>query len=200
MKDLEAFINEFQFGELYWSSRVLKIVFLQSVDSTNNYASDRIEDEENEYLIIADRQTDGRGQKGNSWESPPEVGLYFSLLLHPNIKANSLMTIPRTWGKMVANTIETFANIRTSIKEPNDVLVGGKKIAGILIENKIYGDICRTLIAGIGVNINNSPEDFSQELRNFATSLYIETGKKQSRSDFLKLFFKLNSQIFLNIL
>ncbi|MBN1149660.1 biotin--[acetyl-CoA-carboxylase] ligase [candidate division WOR-3 bacterium] len=194
MKDLEIFLNKFQFEDLYWNDRALKIVYLESVDSTNTYASDRIEDEENEYLVIADRQTYGKGQKGNTWESPPEVGLYFSLLLHPHIKANSLMTIPRTWGKMVANTIETIANIRTSIKEPNDVLVGGKKIAGILIENKIYGDICKTLIAGIGVNINNSTEDFSQEIRDFATSLYIETGKKESRSDFLKLFFKLNSR------
>ncbi|MBN1620474.1 biotin--[acetyl-CoA-carboxylase] ligase [candidate division WOR-3 bacterium] len=195
MKDLTEFVEQYKYKDFFWNGKVIKIVFLEKIDSTNSYALNELDDDETEYLVISDSQTGGRGQKDNKWESPPSKGLYFSLLLHPHIKADSLATIPLTWGKMVARTIETLANIKTQIKEPNDVLSGNRKIAGILIENKIYGDICKTLIAGIGVNINNTPEDFPEKLRNSATSLYIETGKNHSRSDFLRLFFKLNSRL-----
>lgn len=195
MSDLNKFIDQYRLNDFFWDGKIIKIIYLETVDSTNTFASRELCDEESEVLVIADKQTGGRGQRDNKWESPGSVGLYFSLLLNTHIGTDSLAVVPLTWGKMVARTIETISNIKTEIKEPNDVLVNGKKIAGILIENKIYGDVCKNLIAGIGVNINNSSEDFPEELRDSATSLYIETGKKYSRSDFLRLFFKLNSHL-----
>ncbi|KQC14835.1 MAG: hypothetical protein APR63_05050 [Desulfuromonas sp. SDB] len=193
--DLSDFISLAKNGKIAWEKNPLKLIYLHSVDSTNNFASNLSEvhpDQKQNYLIMADSQFKGKGQKENSWFSPPEVGLYFSLLINPDIPARDILTIPETWGEMVKKTIESIPGISAEIKKPNDVLISGKKVAGILLESKIQGEICRTIIAGVGINVNTPYHQFPPELKPLATSIQIETNRIFSRSEFMIRFFNLN--------
>ena len=127
-------------------------------------------------VVLAETQTGGRGRRGSRWESPARKNLLFSLLLRPS-------TGREDWGKItplaamaICRAIATITGAEAEIKWPNDVFVGGKKIAGILAETVSKGDQSDSFIAlGMGINVNSDEEDFSPELRNEATSMVLET-------------------------
>jgi len=134
-------------------------------------------------VVAAGAQTAGRGRMTREWFSPSGANLYFSLLLRPNVEPGKAASLPLVIGLAVAETLATLApETRPEIKWPNDILLGGKKVCGILCEMQAEADCVRHLVAGIGVNLNLTRQAMPSDLRNRATSLRIETGRRYSRA------------------
>lgn len=155
-----------------------------SVSSTNDVARDLAVSGESEGLcVIAREQTAGRGRQGRSWSSPPGEGLYLSLILRPRVKATESALITLAAAIAVAETLRLDFQTNGDIKWPNDVLVGGRKICGILVEAAIEGDRLQYAIIGIGVNI--AQRSFPDQIGNIATSLLLESGRQVLPDDFV---------------
>lgn len=123
-------------------------------------------------LVITDRQTSGRGQRGNSWESQPGKNLTFSLILKPGfLSLNDQFRLNEAISVGIADYITAKVSEKVQIKWPNDILVDGKKVCGILIENHISGDLIQYAVVGIGLNVNQPFFSFPQ-----AASLKTFTG------------------------
>lgn len=136
--------------------------------------------------VVAGRQTQGRGRLSRAWFSPPEQNLYFSMLLQPSIEPARAASLPLVTGLAVAEAVTDCApEIVPQIKWPNDILIGGKKLCGILCEMQADMDRVRYLIAGAGVNVNLSSDMLPEDLQTRATSLRIETGRVFSRAEVL---------------
>ena len=131
-------------------------------------------------VAVADEQTEGRGRLGRRWEAPAGTSLLLSLRLLPAVPDERLPELPPLAGRAVAEALEAVCGIRAEVKPPNDVLVGGRKVAGILGE-ATEGRV--TL--GIGVNVNQREEELPRETRLPATSLRIETGREIDRAELL---------------
>jgi len=153
----------------------------QRLSSTNTYLIDLVSKQTAFFFppyfaISTDKQDAGRGQQGKKWESEPKKNLLTSLLLYPNIPAKKQFIICQYISVAIANFIKDLCTIsNVYIKWPNDIYIGDKKIAGILIEHFIRGEFINYTIAGIGLNVNQ--RIFPSSLPN-ATSLYIETKQK----------------------
>jgi len=161
-----------------------RIEYFDSIDSTNTEArrlatAGAIEGT----VVIAETQTKGRGRLGRSWASPPLRNLYLSIVLRPPIAVAEAAQLTLVAGVAVAETVRTSAP-RAAIKWPNDVVVAGRKLAGILTEMEADDDRVRFVILGIGVNLNAAPEDFPEELRDKATSLCAAAGRTIDRCAF----------------
>ncbi|NRA11013.1 MAG: biotin--[acetyl-CoA-carboxylase] ligase [Crocinitomicaceae bacterium] len=164
-----------------------KIVRLESVDSTNNYTANLIKGGELVHgsVIMAVEQTNGRGQMGAEWLVKPGENLTFSVFLdNVNLSVNYQFFLTRLVSVSLVDFLAKF-NIPTAIKWPNDIYVNDKKIAGILIENKVSGSFIQKSIIGIGLNVNQS--DFGNLE---ATSLFLKTGIHRSIDDVLFSFIK----------
>jgi BirA family transcriptional regulator, biotin operon repressor / biotin---[acetyl-CoA-carboxylase] ligase len=131
-------------------------------------------------VVVADEQSRGRGRLGRRWHSPPGANLYFSTVLRPPLPPHRIAPITLAAGVAVAETIAAF-DLAPALKWPNDVLLGGKKVAGILTE--MSGDVDRVhhVVVGIGINVNVAA--FPDELAAIATSLAIACGKTLARAD-----------------
>lgn len=153
------------------------IKFFDQVDSTNLYAK-RIA--EGGFLdgsvIIADEQLNGRGRMGRNWVSPKGKGIWMTIMLKPKINPADASKVTLLTACAVCKAIEEVSGLSTKIKWPNDIVLNGKKLCGILTEMSAEIDEINYLIIGIGVNVNIDLEDFPQELRDFATSMKIEKG------------------------
>jgi BirA family biotin operon repressor/biotin-[acetyl-CoA-carboxylase] ligase len=128
-------------------------------------------------VIIADTQTAGRGRLGRAWLSP-EGSLSMSLILKPSL--HNLPQLVMIASLAVVRAIKEVAGLETRIKWPNDVLIKGKKVCGVLIENEVKGDKVNFAIIGIGINVNFDPVAFP-EISNIATSLSHELGAEVSK-------------------
>ncbi len=158
---------------------------IESVDSTNKYVSEALQKQElSEGTIVwALNQTQGKGQKGNSWESESGKNLLLSIVIYPDfIKAASQFMLNKVISLGVAEFIQSYKD-DVKIKWPNDIYVGDKKIAGILIENRILGDVIQSSIVGIGININQ--KEFKSDAPN-PVSLYNVTNKEYDLKECLK--------------
>src|SRR5713101_1771541 len=125
-----------------------------SVSSTNDVARELALAGASEGLcVIAREQTAGRGRQGRSWSSPPGEGLYLSLILRPQVTASASAMITLAAAVAVAETLRLGFHAAADIKWPNDILVRGRKICGILVEAAIEGDRLQYAVLGIGVNI-----------------------------------------------
>jgi BirA family biotin operon repressor/biotin-[acetyl-CoA-carboxylase] ligase len=157
---------------------------VEETRSTNDFILQLIKPELAEGLVVfAERQTAGRGQRGNGWESAAHKGLWFSIFLRPKI---SLAESPRltAWAaETVAGTVEKELALRPTIKAPNDVYIGDGKIAGVLVEMRAEADFGHVAIAGIGINVNHTREDFSAQLQGRAGSLVMAAGRRVNRYD-----------------
>ncbi len=166
-----------------------RIIRLEEVDSTNRYLKQLVREERPEEgsLVIADYQTGGRGQMGNSWYSGRGDNLLFSLLIYPRqLPANESFILSRITSLALKNLLDSFVNdIR--IKWPNDIYWKDKKIAGILIENDIQGKEIDNSVIGIGLNVNQ--QIFPLELAN-PVSLRQITGTLHDREHLLELFMR----------
>ncbi len=136
--------------------------------------------------VAAGAQTAGRGRMTRLWYSPPEVNLYFSLLLRPAVELGRAASLPLVMGLAVAEALAELApETCPQIKWPNDLLISGRKVCGILCEMQAEADCVRHIIPGVGVNVNLTREQLPEELRARATSLRIETGRTFSRAGVL---------------
>ncbi len=144
----------------------------ESIDSTNDYAKTKRSSKEN-LIIVAESQTGGRGTKGRSFSSK-KGGLYLSVLtFYERFPAEKAFEIMQNYATAVCETL-TFFGVKPQIKWPNDILVNGKKICGILIENTFSGKDISCSVVGLGVNVAN---ELDEELLGIATTLQKETGK-----------------------
>lgn len=134
-------------------------------------------------LVVAEKQTAGKGRRGRVWQSPKGDGLYYSILLYPPIAPGdaSLLTLVSAYS--VSRALDTFAGVQTKIKWPNDVIFNKKKIVGILTEMRVEDDYIGQVVIGCGLNVHNT--SFPEELSDKATSLFLETGEKFDRAQML---------------
>jgi BirA family biotin operon repressor/biotin-[acetyl-CoA-carboxylase] ligase len=176
----------------YFLSRTIgrRIEYYEELESTNTEALRlALENTPEGTVVIADGQTEGRGRLDRTWESPPSMNLYLSVVLRPDIPAASSSLIPLAVGVTLADVISKYCPGRVRLKWPNDVLIDGRKICGILTEMRTRADRVHFIIVGIGVNINMRKLDFPREIRETATSLRIETECEIDRFDFtIRLF------------
>lgn len=160
------------------------LLSFDSVTSTNDVAKQMAASGVEEGVaIVAREQTAGRGTKGRSWSSEAEKGLYVSLILRPAIKASRSTILTLGAAIAVAETILTDLGVNPDIKWPNDVLLGGRKVCGILVESASEGVHLAYAVLGIGVNLNQ--REFPPEIGDAATSLAIETGNVVPMEEFL---------------
>ncbi|MGN0162960.1 MAG: biotin--[acetyl-CoA-carboxylase] ligase, partial [Candidatus Ornithomonoglobus sp.] len=145
------------------------------IDSTNDEAK-RCSDMPDGSLFIADVQSAGKGRLGRSWESPKGSGIWMSLLLKPDIPPQDISQITLIAGMAIRRTLGNGSGI----KWPNDIVIGSRKVCGILTEMSAEIDRVNYVICGIGINVNTA--GFPEELQDKATSLFIETGKTYNRS------------------
>lgn len=133
-----------------------RIVWLDSCGSTND-ALTEIDGADHGTVAVCRRQTAGRGQRGNKWESEPGKNLTFSILLCPDIEARSQFEMSMLVSLAVADFIDAVLGRRAAkVKWPNDIYVADGKICGILIENRLSGTMLERAVAGIGINVNQT--------------------------------------------
>ena len=152
-----------------------------SVDSTNlvckRWAPEGAPDGS---VAIADHQTAGRGRLGRSFQSEAGLGLYLSILWRPDLSPRQLLPLPALGAVAAARAVESVCGVRPQIKWPNDLVLEGRKIAGILTESVLLGSDA-AVVLGIGINVSHRAEDFAGEVRDIAASLEMVTGKTVSR-------------------
>lgn len=134
-------------------------------------------------VVFAEAQTHGRGRLGRKWTSPQGKGLWFSVLLRPDLRPQAVTQLTIAAATALVRAIATTTGLVPAIKWPNDVLLQGKKVAGVLTELSAEVDHVKYVILGIGVDVNLALEDFPSELRPIATSLKLEAGRHISRAD-----------------
>jgi len=163
-----------------------RIDCVEETDSTNSdVAAEGRAGAAEGLVLIADAQRRGRGRLGRSWVSPAGRNLYCSVLLRPDLGAGDVPLLTLAAGVAVAEAVEAFSGTAgVMIKWPNDVLVGGRKVAGILTEMDGGGGRPVCVVVGIGVNLNSVAEDFPPEVRALATSIRMATGAPVDRSRF----------------
>jgi BirA family biotin operon repressor/biotin-[acetyl-CoA-carboxylase] ligase len=134
------------------------------------------------FVAFAERQTRGRGQYGRRWESAPYQGLWFSVLLRPAMTLRESPQLTTLLAEVVSATIAEETGCSPTIKPPNDIYIVSRKVAGVLVEGRTAGDGSYVAVAGIGINVNHTIDDFPEELRARAGSLAMATGRKISRA------------------
>ena len=144
------------------------------VDSTNELAWTLVQEGADDgACVVADVQTRGRGRQGRSWHTAPGRGLALSLLLHPGCDRAALATAPLVAGLGLARALEALG-LEARLKWPNDLVVRGRKLSGVLVESRRGADGADVVVMGVGVNVAERAEDFPAELRESATSLALE--------------------------
>lgn len=153
----------------------------RETESTNDLGLRAAEGGEAEgFAVFAEAQTRGRGQFGRRWDSPPGLGLWFSLLLRPRWPVAQLAQMTPLIAVAAVRALGAQTGMTIRIKAPNDLFVGGRKLAGILSEARTGRDVF--VVVGIGINVNHARRDFPLELQTSATSVAIETGRAWDRN------------------
>jgi BirA family biotin operon repressor/biotin-[acetyl-CoA-carboxylase] ligase len=159
--------------------------FFDEVGSTNDEALEWAREGAPEGgLVVADRQTAGRGRRGRTWHAPKGLALLFSVVLRPGLSPDRLGLLTTALG--VAGAEAALAlGVDARVKWPNDVVVEGKKLAGVLVESRLGGSRVEAAIAGMGFNVSVDPGDLPEDLSTPATSLAVELGEAPSRPETL---------------
>ncbi|MEA1984664.1 MAG: biotin--[acetyl-CoA-carboxylase] ligase [Euryarchaeota archaeon] len=161
-----------------------EIHYFDEVDSTNNVAKEMGHNAPEGTIVIAEIQKSGRGRKGQQWVSPPG-GIWLSVILKPTISPGHASRMTLMAGLAVVNAMKELG-VTASLKWPNDILVGGKKVCGILTEMDAETGHIDFVVVGIGINANIDPDAMNEELRKTSTSLSIELGKRIDRAGFVQ--------------
>ncbi|HHP50506.1 MAG TPA: biotin--[acetyl-CoA-carboxylase] ligase, partial [Moorella mulderi] len=163
-----------------WLGHVL--IYLEETSSTNWIARELAEKGcSSGAVVVAESQTQGRGRRGRFWHSPSGKGLWFSVVLRPQVEPFQAPQLTLLTGVAVAQAVKRFTGLPVGLKWPNDLWVGGKKLGGILTEIKAEMDAVEYVVVGIGLNVNLENSDFPEELRGTATSLLLSLHKKIPR-------------------
>ena len=162
-----------------------EIVVLDQTTSTNDVVLQMAKGGAPEGIVVfAEHQSAGRGQRGNTWESAAGKGLWFSVLLRPKIVISDPVRLAQQTAQIVATTIQSEFYLSPTVKLPNDIYIENRKVAGVLVEMRAQPKAPHFAVLGIGVNVNQMPHDFSEELREHATSLAIARRSPIDRSTF----------------
>ena len=159
------------------------VIYHDQVDSTNTQAKrlgEELARDGHGTLVVADLQTAGKGRRGRSWESPSGASIYMSILLRPDILPDQAPMLTLVMAQSVAEAVRELTGAEVGIKWPNDIVLNGKKICGILTEMSAEIDYINYVVIGVGVNVNTP--DFPEALAKTATSLKIELGQNIKRS------------------
>lgn len=163
------------------------IHYEESVDSTQKIALRLSLDGAPEgTVVIAEEQTAGRGRMARPWHSPKYTGVWMSVILRPDLLPQKAPQLTLIVAVAVVQAIEELTTLHPQIKWPNDLLINGKKITGILTEMQAESDRINSVIIGIGMNVNQEKDSYPEELRSIATSLLIETGNKVNRAELIR--------------
>lgn len=158
-----------------------EIFYFPEIDSTNTRAKQLAEEgHPSGTLVVAEQQIAGRGRRGRSWESPCGSGIFMTLMIKPDINPNNASMLTLVAALAVAAAICKCTGRPAGIKWPNDIVMNGKKVCGILTEMSAQVDYVNHVVVGIGINVHN--ESFPEELTHMATSLYLETGERMNRA------------------
>jgi len=160
------------------------VSFYPSLGSTNLQAKlDAENGAKQGALVVADMQTAGRGRRGRSWESPAGTNVYFTLILKPEYAADKVFAVTLIMALAVAEGIRQTCGIEAGIKWPNDVIIRGKKVCGILAEMSVEREYIHYVVIGTGINVGL--QEFPPEVAATATTLQGECGKRVSRADLI---------------
>ena len=162
-----------------------KIIYYKQLDSTNIEVS-RLgaQGAGHGTVVVAEEQTAGKGRSGRSWESPAGENIYMSILLRPDCKPEKAPMLTLVMAYSVAQVIQTQGFSEVQIKWPNDLVLSGKKICGILTEMQMSGSEIDSVVVGVGINVNT--RKFPSDLEDKATSLYLESGREFSRESIVE--------------
>ena len=164
-----------------------EIYYFDSIDSTNTKAKELAEEgHPSGTLVVADRQTAGKGRRGRSWESPTGIGIFMTLMLKPEINPNNASMLTLVAAMATTRAIRRVTGVPAMIKWPNDIVMNGKKVCGILTEMSAQFDYINHIVIGIGINVHN--EDFPEEIAKTASSLYLESGQHIHRASLIEAF------------
>lgn len=176
------------------------IHFYDIVESTQEVAHKLARDGAQEgTVVIAEQQSKGRGRLGRAWESPKGTGVWMSIIVRPNIPPYQAPQLTLLTAVAIVQAIQKVTHLQPEIKWPNDVLINGKKIVGILTELQAEADVIQAIIIGIGINVNT--KQFPEELKEKATSLYLENnGQEVERAALIRAIFQQFEQLYENYL
>lgn len=155
------------------------VVYLYETDSTNEYAKRIALDSKDGTLVVADCQVKGKGRLGRSWSSPHGESIFMSVILKDGILPENASMITIVAAVAVLKAVGDIVG-DVKVKWPNDIVINGKKICGILTEMKSLGMDTRFVVVGIGININNT--EFPKDIADVASSVYVETGVRHDRA------------------
>lgn len=182
-KDL---MSQTSLGLLFKQEKGLhRVEYHDAIDSTNLQAKRlALQSDEDRVLIVADQQNAGRGRLGRNWHSEKGTGLWLSLLLKPEIEPEISFRMTLIAAVAVSEAIEKTTGLKAGIKWPNDIIVNGKKVCGILSEMSAEWQKINYIVLGIGINVNQ--EAFPDDIVHIATSLMKESGSRVNRLELLK--------------
>ena len=157
------------------------VIVLEKTSSTNDAISrvastDGLQSIPDGLVVFAEHQTDGRGQRGNRWESATGKGLWFSILLRPQIQLSDSGRLTIWAIEAISDVIRTSFGLEPAIKLPNDVQLHGRKVSGVLVEMRAQDKAPHLAVVGIGINVNQCRDDFPAELQDKAISLAMALG------------------------
>ena len=176
---LKALNNKYVVNNLYVFKEVISTNTLAKFLSMN--------DVENGTVIISEKQTQAKGRSGKQWESPLG-GVWMSIILNPNVDHSKLPLITLATGVAVAKTLESIGVENPEIKWPNDIMINGKKVCGILTEAVAKFNTIENVIIGVGIDANLDVEQFPEELREGTTTLKKELGRDGNENLLIKTF------------
>lgn len=162
-----------------------KIIYYEELDSTNIKAAELAKaGAEHGTVVVADRQTAGKGRRGRTWESPAGENIYMSVLLRPEFEPAKAPMLTLVMAYSVTEVLKKQGFPDIQIKWPNDIILSGKKVCGILTEMQLKGTAIDHVIVGTGINVNT--KEFPKELDEKATSLYLESSTSFERNDIIE--------------
>ena len=165
------------------------VVYYDEIDSTNNRAKEAGDNKvPHGTLFVADMQVAGKGRRGRVWQSPAGSSIYMTILLYPEISPLKAPQLTLVMAIAVAEGIKEVTGLDTKIKWPNDIVVNGRKICGILTEMSTEIDYINHVVIGAGINVNQ--DDFPEDIRKTASSLKMELGKQVKRSELIAAIMK----------
>ena len=156
------------------------IHYYQSIDSTNKKAKEIAFNEKEGTVLIAEEQLEGKGRMGREWISPRGKGIWMSIILKPKVEPMEVSKITLLGAAAVHKALENM-NVNSGIKWPNDILIGDKKICGILTEMNCELNMINYVVMGIGINVNLDDNDIPEDLKDKATSIKIDQGEEIDR-------------------
>ncbi|WP_379968480.1 biotin--[acetyl-CoA-carboxylase] ligase [Ectobacillus sp. sgz5001026] len=164
--------------------------FEETVSSTQKVAARLVYEGAPEgTVVVAEEQTEGRGRLQRKWFAPKGTGVWMSIILRPDIPMQQAPQLTLLAAVSVAQAIELYTGVEVGIKWPNDILIKGKKVVGILTEMQAEIDKIQAIIIGIGINVNQKKEHFAPEIQHIATSLAIEKGSDINRAGLMQAIF-----------